>query len=73
MTDGDRDTKPLPLRPPRKCPLCGQPAARNTYPFCSRRCADIDLNRWLSGRYVIPAAQEDETAEDEDDGDHGKD
>ena len=34
------------------------------YPFCSRRCANVDLNRWLSGTYVIPAA-EDEPAEDE--------
>ena len=39
--------------PPRKCPICGRPAAEDLRPFCSRRCADIDLNRWLSGTYVI--------------------
>jgi len=43
-----------PLRPPRPCPECGKPSARETYPFCSKRCKDIDLNRWLSGAYVIP-------------------
>ena len=39
----------------RKCPICGRPSATATRPFCSRRCADVDLQRWLSGRYVIPA------------------
>ena len=35
------------------CPMCGQPRRPEHRPFCSRRCADIDLNRWLSGGYVI--------------------
>ncbi|MEQ8403303.1 MAG: DNA gyrase inhibitor YacG [Roseitalea porphyridii] len=52
-----------PLRPKRKCPECGKESARETYPFCSTRCKNIDLNRWLSGAYVIPARDE----EDEDD------
>jgi endogenous inhibitor of DNA gyrase (YacG/DUF329 family) len=43
------------------CVICGRrpvdPAFR---PFCSKRCADVDLQRWLSGRYAIPAADEDE-------------
>ncbi|WP_187972491.1 DNA gyrase inhibitor YacG [Aquibium microcysteis] len=43
-----------PLRPRVKCPECGRPSARETYPFCSTRCKDRDLNRWLSGAYVIP-------------------
>ncbi|MEO1745026.1 MAG: DNA gyrase inhibitor YacG [Pseudomonadota bacterium] len=43
-----------PLRPKRACPECGKPSARETYPFCSKRCKDVDLNRWLSGAYVIP-------------------
>jgi uncharacterized protein len=60
-----RGAKPIPLRPPRKCPICGKSTARETYPFCSSRCADIDLNRWLSGRYVIPATSTEE-AEEED-------
>lgn len=51
-----------PLRPKRPCPECGKPSAREAFPFCSPRCKDIDLNRWLSGRYAIPATEEDENA-----------
>lgn len=46
------------------CPTCGEPAAppagpggRSPRPFCSRRCADIDLGRWFQGRYAIPAVE----------------
>jgi endogenous inhibitor of DNA gyrase (YacG/DUF329 family) len=49
------DAKVEPLRPKRPCPECGKPSARDSYPFCSPRCKAVDLNRWLSGRYVIPA------------------
>ncbi len=42
------------------CPICGAPVARDQRPFCSRRCRDIDLQRWLSGRYVAPATDDDE-------------
>jgi endogenous inhibitor of DNA gyrase (YacG/DUF329 family) len=59
--------KVTPLRPRRPCPECGRPSSRETYPFCSPRCKDVDLNRWLSGSYVIPAT-EDEGAPDEGDG-----
>jgi endogenous inhibitor of DNA gyrase (YacG/DUF329 family) len=45
-----------------RCPLCGKPAELVFKPFCSKRCADIDLNRWLSGVYAIPAKED----EDED-------
>jgi hypothetical protein len=38
------------------CPICGKPAAGPAKPFCSRRCADIDLGRWLKGGYAIPGA-----------------
>jgi hypothetical protein len=44
----------VPLRPARPCPICGKPSVREHYPFDSKRCADIDLNRWLSGTYAIP-------------------
>jgi endogenous inhibitor of DNA gyrase (YacG/DUF329 family) len=44
----------------RQCPICGKPASPERRPFCSRRCADVDLQRWLSGRYVVPAAPDDE-------------
>jgi uncharacterized protein len=42
------------------CPTCGKDAADKTRPFCSQRCKDIDLNRWLSGRYIIPGAPDDD-------------
>lgn len=64
MSDDDT-AKPIPLRRPRKCPICGKPSTREAYPFCSRRCADIDLNRWLSGRYVIPGSQEEDAETEE--------
>ena len=47
-----------------KCPICGKPAAEKTKPFCSRRCADVDLNRWFSGVYAI-AVKEDEDEDGE--------
>ncbi|MEF2071691.1 DNA gyrase inhibitor YacG [Consotaella aegiceratis] len=58
--------KVAPLRPKRKCPECGRPSARATYPFCSPRCKAVDLNRWLSGQYVIPGAEEDGSEDDQD-------
>lgn len=42
------------LRPPRPCPICRRPSTRESFPFCSKRCADIDLNRWLNESYAIP-------------------
>jgi uncharacterized protein len=45
--------------PAKPCPECGQPAKAATLPFCSPRCRDVDLNRWLSGRYVIPGRDTD--------------
>ncbi len=45
-----------------KCPICGKPAVQQNQPFCSKRCADVDLNRWLSGTYAVPVVEE----EDED-------
>ena len=40
------------------CPICEKPTADAYRPFCSRRCADIDLGRWMTGSYAIPAAEE---------------
>ena len=51
--------------PKKKCPICGKPMVEEFKPFCSRRCADIDLNRWLTGNYVIPA-RDDEPLPDAD-------
>jgi uncharacterized protein len=42
------------------CPICGKPAEQRFRPFCSRRCADVDLNRWLSGVYAVPVVAEEE-------------
>ncbi|GJE75069.1 MULTISPECIES: DNA gyrase inhibitor YacG [Methylorubrum] len=56
------------------CPICGRPAQPDTKPFCSPRCADIDLGRWLGERYVIPGPEDDDTprspAEGEDERKH---
>jgi endogenous inhibitor of DNA gyrase (YacG/DUF329 family) len=45
---------------PKPCPICGKPAAQAFLPFCSSRCRDVDLNRWLKGSYVVPGSDEDE-------------
>jgi endogenous inhibitor of DNA gyrase (YacG/DUF329 family) len=50
-----------------KCPICGKPTQQEYRPFCSKRCADVDLNRWLSGGYAIPAVESKEDDRDEDD------
>jgi endogenous inhibitor of DNA gyrase (YacG/DUF329 family) len=55
----------LPLSPAAKpCPICAKPVEPVFRPFCSKRCADVDLNRWLVGTYAIPTneSEEDEAA-----------
>ncbi|MDD3288104.1 MAG: DNA gyrase inhibitor YacG [Alphaproteobacteria bacterium] len=47
----------------KKCVICGKPAVEKYKAFCSARCANIDLGRWLGEKYVIPT---DEKPEDED-------
>ena len=47
--------EPIRLRPRRNCPICRSPAKQKYHPFCSARCADVDLHRWLGGAYAIPA------------------
>ncbi len=47
----------------KPCPICGKSASQASRPFCSERCRDVDLNRWLSGSYAIPAAESDEEEE----------
>lgn len=47
------------------CPICGRTSDEKYRPFCSRRCADIDLGKWLTGSYTVPAeAIDDENPED---------
>ena len=48
------------------CPVCRKPADPAYRPFCSRRCADVDLQRWMVGRYAIPAADDEAGPQDED-------
>lgn len=42
------------------CPICGSPTSRAYRPFCSRRCADIDLARWMKGDYAVPSQDPDD-------------
>jgi endogenous inhibitor of DNA gyrase (YacG/DUF329 family) len=73
---GPAKTRPAPADPAaaaptapafraRPCPICGALAVKAYRPFCSRRCADVDLHRWLAGSYAIPGAAA--PAADEDD------
>jgi uncharacterized protein len=50
----------MPERRPSEpsCPICGKPAGGDFRPFCSRRCADVDLGRWLTGQYRVPAVED---------------
>ena len=50
--------------PPHRapCPICGKPPVQTFRPFCCKRCADVDLHRWLAGVYAVPLKEE----EDED-------
>ena len=51
------------VRRRNSCPICGKPAAEGFRPFCSPRCADVDLNRWLSGVYAVPVTEDEEEDE----------
>jgi endogenous inhibitor of DNA gyrase (YacG/DUF329 family) len=46
-----------------KCPICGKPADTVLRPFCSKRCADVDLHRWLFGVYVVAVTEDEEEDE----------
>lgn len=45
---------------PLRCPICGKPSVDAYRPFCSKRCADIDLARWFTGAYAVAGRDEDE-------------
>lgn len=49
-----------PVLPNKECPICGRAATRADAPFCSPRCADVDLNRWLGGVYRVEAEPSDD-------------
>ena len=57
----------MPVKPPapvtakpKPCPICGKPSVAESKPFCSERCRDVDLNRWLSNSYSIPGKPTDD-------------
>ncbi len=39
------------------CPICGKPTDPQVRPFCSSRCANVDLQRWFAGVYAVPAVE----------------
>jgi endogenous inhibitor of DNA gyrase (YacG/DUF329 family) len=49
-----------------KCPICGKPTVPEHRPFCSSRCANVDLQRWFTGAYAIPAVEDEKGPDDED-------
>jgi uncharacterized protein len=56
-----------------RCPICAKPVVEQFRPFCSKRCTDVDLNRWLSGVYAVPAKDdEDEDGERPAEGEAGE-
>jgi hypothetical protein len=48
----------------KPCPICGKPSVESAKPFCSDRCRDVDLNRWLSGSYAIPGRPDEDDDND---------
>lgn len=52
-----------------KCPICDKPVQAQYRPFCSKRCADVDLQRWLAGVYAVPSDEDDDGSPD--DGEEG--
>jgi hypothetical protein len=53
----------------RRCPICDKPQDTKYKPFCSKRCADVDLNRWLTGSYAVPVEEDDSEGINEEAGD----
>jgi len=49
-----------------KCPICRKPVSGDYRPFCSKRCADVDLQRWFTGAYAVPAVEQEEVSDGED-------
>jgi endogenous inhibitor of DNA gyrase (YacG/DUF329 family) len=61
--------------PEARCPICrrpagllhlpGEPRRRGPFPFCSERCRQVDLGRWLTESYAVPAAEPEDAPEEE--------
>lgn len=56
----DKLANPEPAKRGGDCPICATPATEGFWPFCSKRCADVDLARWLGGAYAVPVAEDDD-------------
>lgn len=50
---------------PRPCPICSKMSVERYRPFCSKRCADVDLQRWFTGSYAVPVVEEDRSPDDD--------
>ena len=48
------------LKQTKPCAICGKPQMERFRPFCSQRCTNVDLHRWLSGAYAVPAVEDDD-------------
>ena len=57
---GKEPAKRSKKRSVKPCPICGKPSTEASRPFCSERCRDVDLNRWLSNSYSIPGRKDDD-------------
>lgn len=71
MTLSRPDGLARPRHRARRCPICRASAVPEWRPFCSRRCADADLARWLAGDYRFPSDEDDANADNEP-GDEGE-
>lgn len=68
MTSANNENDASPEKPVAKlapCPICKKLSVAEYEPFCSKRCADVDLHRWFTGGYGIPATEEDDSAGEE--------
>lgn len=59
----ERQGSPFASKP--VCPICGKPTQPAFRPFCSKRCADVDLSRWFNGVYAVPGKSSEEEADGE--------
>lgn len=62
------NTKDKTSRKTPRCPQCSKPRVQAYRPFCSARCRDLDLGKWLDGSYAIPAVEEEPPDERKEEG-----
>jgi uncharacterized protein len=56
--------EPVAFKPRRPCPICKKTSQVKYHPFCSNRCAQVDLGRWLTGSYAVPVVEDDDRPDD---------